>query len=108
MGYKVTAPLVVIANADGKSGDWYGYEGALVPAGLNDDRAKQLADEGMLEKVKAEKAADPDSKPATVDDILAEVGDDKEKAAAALEAENASDKPRVSLVGKLQAVLDAE
>jgi hypothetical protein len=70
MSYKVTAPLVIIASADGVAGDWYGYDGALVPVGLNDERCKVLAKEGMLEKVStAEPAApaDPDgSKPDTV------------------------------------------
>jgi hypothetical protein len=50
MSYKVTAPLVVIANADGTSGDWYGYTDSVVPEGWNDERCKQLVDEGFLVK----------------------------------------------------------
>lgn len=114
MGYKVTAPLVIIASADGVAGDWYGYDGALVPAGLNDERCKVLAKEGMLEKVKDDAPAPApatapsgDSKPDTVEGILAEVGDDKEKAAAALEAEVAG-KNRSTLVKALEDVLNAE
>lgn len=105
MGYQVTAPLVIVPDETGAQR--YFYKDAVLPSGLDRDRVKQLAKEGMLEQV--EVAADSDAgKPAKVDDILAEVGDDKEKAAAALEAENASDKPRTSLVSKLQAVIDAE
>lgn len=105
MSYKVTAPLVVIANADPeKGGDWYGYDGATVPEGHNDERCKQLVKEGFLEVVDA--SADS-GKPSTVDEILDAVGDDPAKAAAALEEENAAKKPRKSLVEKLQAVVDA-
>lgn len=71
MSYKVTAPLVIIANADGKSGDWYGYVDAIVPAGLNDERCKQLAVEGMLEEVsetEADDAAGPPAKSASKGD----------------------------------------
>ena len=57
MSYKVTAPLVIIANADGKGGDWYGYDGAVVPEGHNDDRCEQLVKEGQLEKVAEAKSA---------------------------------------------------
>lgn len=54
-------------------------------------------------------AAASDSKPAKVNDILAEVGTDKEKAAAALETEKArGDDARSTLLEKLQAVLDAD
>lgn len=56
MSYKVTAPLVIIANDDGTSGDWYGYVDAVVPQGLNDKRCEQLVEEGMLEKVSASEA----------------------------------------------------
>lgn len=114
MGFKVTAPLVIIPNADGRSGDWYGYDGATVPPSHNDERCKQLVKEGMLEKVKdtakAETKADPsgDSKPTSVKDILADVGEDKAKAQEYLDEENAAEKPRTSLVEKLQAVLSAE
>lgn len=99
MGYKVTAPLVIIPNADGLSGDWYGYVDALVPRGLNDERCELLAKDGMLEKV-------PDGKSDKVDDILAEVGEDKDKAAAALEVEKAKgEKARKTLVEPLEALL---
>ena len=50
-----------------------------------------------------------ESEPAegSVSDILAAVGDDPEAAVAALETENARDKPRKTLVAGLQSVIDA-
>lgn len=43
----------------------------------------------------------------TVDEILGDVGDDSERASAALSAELARDKPRSTLVSKLEAIRDA-
>lgn len=85
--------------------------GAPVPENIDPDDLKRLVDEGFLVKVsgKAAKAEEPaDSKPTKVDDIVAAVGDDKVLAQEYLDAENAAEKPRVSLVEKLQAVIDAE
>lgn len=48
-----------------------------------------------------------DVKVTKVADVKAEVGNDPEKALAALEAEQASDKPRSSLVDHLAAVIEA-
>ena len=103
MSYKVTSPLVIVPNADGTSGDGYFYKDAVIPAGFNDKRANELVDEGMVEKVKADSGTSEKSD--KVDDILAEVGDDKDKAQAALDAENAKEKPRATLVGKLEGIL---
>lgn len=61
MSLKVNCALAIIPNADGVSGDWYGYEGAIVPEGLNDERCKSLLADGLLAEVKDEK----DEKPAT-------------------------------------------
>ena len=110
MTYTVTTALAVIPNADGTSGDGYFYEGATIPDGWNDERCKQLAEEGFLEKTKAAASGDGDggsSGPAKVSDILAEVGDDVEKAKAALEAEQQErgEDARPSLVKKLEAVI---
>lgn len=44
-------------------------------------------------------------KPAKIDDILAEVDGDPDKAAAALELENQAKKPRSSLVEQLEAII---
>lgn len=110
MSYKVISPLVIVPNADGVNGDGYFYKDAVIPAGFNDKRCESLVKDGMLEKVKAEKAADPEpAKEPTVKEILDEVGDDKEKAAAALAAEQEArgDKARKTLVEPLQAVIDA-
>lgn len=101
MNYKVTAPLVIIPAADGTSSDWYGYAGAVVPQGHNDERVKVLAEEGFLAEVKADDGNA--AKEPTVAEVLAEVGDDQAKAAAALEAEKAG-KNRTSLVSKLEAI----
>jgi hypothetical protein len=49
----------------------------------------------------------PSARADTVAAILEAVGDDKAGAAAALEAEQAKDKPRSTLVDALQAVIDA-
>ena len=47
----------------------------------------------------------PDPSATTVKDILAEVGDDPAKARQYLDAENAQDKPRSTLVASLEAVI---
>jgi hypothetical protein len=60
-----------------------------------DPEARESADSGATQ-------------PTTVKDILADVGDDKAKAQAYLDEENAAERPRTSLVEKLQAVLGAE
>lgn len=113
MSYKVISPVVAIAPSaksddlgDSNNGPRYFYEKSVIPDGFNDERCEQLADEGMLEKVKAEKPADSDTKSNKVEDVLAEVGDDKEKAAAALAAEQAKgDKARKTLVEPLESIL---
>lgn len=53
--------------------------------------------------------ADPNAVPAgTVPEVLTWVGDDKEKAQKALDAENENDKPRKGLVSELDAILAKE
>jgi hypothetical protein len=44
----------------------------------------------------------------TIDDLMAWVNDDRERAAAALAAEQAKDKPRSTVVKRLTAMADAE
>jgi hypothetical protein len=83
--------------------------GNLVPDGVSAVDLENLTSFGAIAGVTVPDAAvDSDSKPAKVEDILAEVGDDKEKAQAALDSEQGQTKPRKSLVEKLQAVLAAE
>jgi hypothetical protein len=109
MSFQVTKPLVIIPNADGVSGDWYGYVGAIVPDGLNDDRCKTLAAKGLLVEIDGE-ALEGDSDAATdgtIAVVLVAVGDVPEKAAAALEAERAG-KNRSTLVAKLQAIVEGD
>ena len=50
--------------------------------------------------------SDDSGKPATAEEILADVGDDPDKAAAVLEVEKASDKPRSTLITKLEKVIE--
>ncbi len=61
-------------------------------------------------KAAASKPAKPEGGPAdgTVDEVLESVGDDKAKAQAALDAENAKDKPRKTLVEELEGILADE
>lgn len=62
MSYKVTAPLVIVPNADpDQGGDGYFYAKAVIPDGYNDERCKQLVKDGMLEKVKADKGSSSDA-----------------------------------------------
>lgn len=49
MGYRVVAPLCVIANEKGSMGHFYRDE--ILPEGLPAERLEQLADEGMLERI---------------------------------------------------------
>jgi hypothetical protein len=109
MPYKVTSPLVIVPNADGKSSDGYFYENAVIPDGFNDERCEELVKDGMLEKARADAGSGDSTKEPTVKEILDEVGDDKEKAAEALAAEQEArgDKARKTLVEPLQAVIDA-
>lgn len=74
MGYKVTAAVVVMAPGekssdlgDSNNGPRYFYEGAVIPDGYNDERCKELVDEGMLEAVSSTDAAaadEPEGPPA--------------------------------------------
>lgn len=85
------------------------HKGGVVPASADPDDVKRLLEEKYLKRVELidpDKASDADSKEPTVKEILAEVGDDKDKAAEALKAEQAKgDKARSSLVEKLQAIV---
>ena len=100
------APLTMARTTEG--GYVYVYEGAPVPANTDADDLKRLVDEGFLEEDKDAPAPAPaPEKSDKIDDILAEVGDDKEKAAAALEAEKAG-KNRSTLVTKLEAIISPD
>lgn len=105
MSYIVTVPLAVVR--DGKGTSHHFYRGGVV--GFDSEHVKHLVEEGAL--VKVEESPGPDAtdtaKAPTADAILAEVGDDPEKAAAALDLEQAAgDAARSTLVKKLQAVID--
>ena len=81
------------------------HKGGFVPSSADADDVKRLVKEGYLEKVTLE---DPEPAAETeelgkIKDVLAEVGDDPEKAAAALEAEKAGQN-RPTLVAKLEEI----
>lgn len=70
MGYKVITPLVIVGPSE-KSGDdgandgpRYFYEHGVIPAGFNDERCKELVEEGMLEEVSDAEAGGDDGPPA--------------------------------------------
>lgn len=109
--YVSAVPLTMVRLVDG------GYRNVLEGdpiegEAVDPDDLKRLVRKKFLTKLEAaaKKAAEADeSKPASVKDILADVGDDKGKAAAALEAENArGDDARPSLVSKLEAIVNAD
>lgn len=102
--YQVVAPLVILCGDDGVYRHL--YQGAVVDAAVAKDRLQQLAKDGMVVK----QQDDGDTKPAgdTVAEVLASVGEDREKAAAALAAENAKPDPRPSLIKKLTAIAEPD
>lgn len=110
MSYKVITPLVGVAPKseqkdleDANQGPRYFYEGAVIPDGFNDERCKELVEEKMLEVVKAAEPSGDGAGSGTVDEVLAEVGDDPEKAKAAIESEKAG-KNRSTLLSKLEGI----
>jgi hypothetical protein len=106
MSYQVTAPLVIVRDKDGVS--HHVYQDGFLPDGSDPEHVKQLLAEKLVAVVDAAAPASEEDKPAKVDDILKDVGDDKAKAAAALEAEVArGDKARSTLVDKLRAIAEA-
>lgn len=107
--YEVVQPLIVVRDDEGQQHML--YQGAVFSGeGLDKEHVKMLRDEGFIQKATAPKVDDDsaDEKPTKVGDIVAAVGDDKGLAQQYLDEENAAEKPRKSLVEKLQAVLDAE
>lgn len=81
--------------------------GVQVPDDILEDDAKRLVEEGYLEE-RATDSPDADDKPAKVADVLKDVGDDKTKAAEALEVEKArGESARSTLIEKLEAIVNA-
>lgn len=69
MSYKVISPVVAIAPSsksdelgDSNNGPRYFYEGAVIPAGFNDERCKELAEDGMLEQISSTDSSDEEGK----------------------------------------------
>lgn len=77
----------------------YDVEGASRPLLLSETHAEEIG--ATLHAATVVKAS-------TIADVLADVGEDKDKAAVALEAEQSrGDDARSSLVSKLQAIIEA-
>lgn len=116
------APLVTLQLDTG--GRMNLPKGAPVPHNADPDDVARLIEEGFLvveetvveeETVDAEGDTEADDQggdapegPTTVAGILEEVAGDPEKAAAALDAELATEKPRTTLVKALEEIIDAE
>lgn len=107
--YVSAVPLTMVRTVAG------GYQNVLegdqiAGEAVNPEDLKRLVRKKFLvekkDEEKAKSAASSTPNPDTVEGILKEVGDDKAKAKAALDAERAKETPRSSLVDKLQAVLD--
>ena len=100
------APLTVVRLADGSRANV--HRGGVVPSTADLKDVARLVEEGYL--AKATPAPDESAgKPATIDEVMTEVGDDPEKARAALEVEQArGDAARSTLIGKLEAVIAAD
>lgn len=103
--YVATQPLVIARDAKGSH--VYVYRGQGVPAAALDEvDAARLVKAGFLVKRAEAKPTPSEDKPVKVAEILKAVGEDRAKAAAALEAERAlGDEARSSLVTKLEALL---
>ena len=106
--YISKAPLTYVRLKGGSA--VHVHKGGHVPASADPEDVKRLVKEGFLEEVTLEESGDDDSgdgdsgRPARVRDVLAEVGDDPEKAAAALEVEKAGEN-RPTLVSKLEEIV---
>lgn len=111
----VTGPVVVLPDATtGKSA--YYYQGAVLPDGLDKDRVADVVGLGLVEQAEVvdhpapESSAGEPSEPGavpdgTIDEVLAWVGDNPERARRALEAEQAAGK-RKTLVDQLSKIAE--
>lgn len=104
--YESTQALTIVQDLTGKH--VYVYRDQAVDAATcNPDDLKRLVAEGFLVK-KADAAQDTGSASGNIKDIVAEVGDDVEKAKAALAAETGEGgESRPTLVKKLEAIIAA-
>lgn len=103
MRYRVIVPLVQVATTAGGAGIQV-VHGGLLPAETTSEALDNLIELGYVEVDEEPEPEDQGSD--KVADVLDAVGDDKAKAAEALEAEKAG-KNRPTLLSKLQAVIDA-
>ena len=100
---KGKAPLTVCRTNTGSYEQV--YCGQIVPASITAADRTRLLKEGYLTEEEVDVAAGDDTPaPGTADAGLAEVGEDPAKAKAALAEEQKRDKPRSTLVAKLEAI----
>lgn len=70
--------------------------------------AEEPQSEQVEESEQSEQEDDKSYTDAKIDDVLAEIGDDKELAQLALDEENAKDKPRATLVSALEKIISED
>jgi hypothetical protein len=85
--------------------DWDDEEAALNIKYLRDRGRDAEADEAVAARGGEPSASGEGVPSGTVDEVLAWVGDDTERAKQALDAEEESEKPRVSLMDSLESML---
>jgi hypothetical protein len=74
----------------------------------NDEAAPQAQEQAVEEQPEAEEKSGTGVPDGTTAEVLAWVGDDKERAQAALDKENADESPRKGLTGELEKLLEDE
>lgn len=104
--YRVTGEYVTLKVKDSSGASVVAgfYKGGIV-SDVDPESLEHHLNKGMLEVVEEVEETPEAPKEPTVDEVLADVGEDKEKAQAALDAEQAKEKPRATLVGKLESIL---
>lgn len=116
--YRVTAPYILLAVTDRAGAAQVNgfYDGAIVADPVDDDRLRKAIGRDWVELAEAPEVPtasrsnarlDPGTGPdtevpeGTTDKVLTWVGDNPDRAAAALAAEQASTKPRTTLIDQL-------
>lgn len=118
----VTGPVVVLPDSTTGKTTYY-YQGAVLPDGLDKDRVADVIASGLVSEVErldrptdnsdgdqidGQVAGDQSGEVPTgsAEEVLTWVGDDTDRARAALAAEQAASKPRTTLVDKLTKLAD--
>lgn len=105
--YQVTQAAATVIAEDGTRSLLY-LDDIFEGSGADEKHLQMLLKEGFVAEVEVIVPEPDGPKPGTADHVLAEVGDDKELAQAALEEENAKDKPRKGLVADLEKILASD